>query len=115
VGVDEKHEDAVFAAGIPREITLGVGRSLRVELRSAAGGGYTWSATHAAGERGVSRVDIALGELPPPSDPPTSALAPVFMVVTADREGVELWRIRLAREWQPTQPLVEIDVRVIVH
>jgi hypothetical protein len=101
-------------ADLPSRIELGASAEVRLPLPSAAGGGYVWSAAPTGGDAGAARMRIEVGPMPPRGGEPTSALAPVTLVVAGDRPGVASWRLRLARPWEPDRPLVDRLVEVTV-
>jgi|SRR5450759_862133 len=103
-----------FGADIPPRVELAPGAEFRLSLPSAAGGGYVWTSSFVGGDAGTARIEIEIGSLPPPGDEPTSALAPVTLVVAGVRPGTGSWRLTLARPWEPTRPPVDRLVEVAV-
>ncbi len=100
---------------IPERLELAVGQSERLPLPSASGGGYAWKLDPVADAADVARVEVELGPVPPRGDQPTSAQAPVTLIVAALRPGSAVWRLRLVRVWQPESPLVERRLEIAVR
>jgi len=113
-GVDDG-AGAAFGGRIPDRLELSAGESYRLDLPSAAGGGYLWESSLAEGDPGTVRVEIEVGPMSPPGEEPTSAAAPVALVATAARPGSAVWRLRLVRVWQRESPLVDRLLEVVVR
>ena len=91
-----------WTTGLPEHLDLPVGQAATVEL-PAAHGGYDWSVTSSAPD--VVAAAVQLGEAPGQGATPTSGSAPQRLVIEPRARGSAELELRLARPWQPQEPL----------
>jgi predicted secreted protein len=89
---------------LPTAVTLEVGEHRRLDLPSASGGGYQWTA-EVSGT--AASAELETGPVPDPGSPPSSTSAPEFLVIEARATGRVEIRLRLVRSWEPNAPLAD--------
>lgn len=99
---------------VPASIEVARGGAARFPLLSGSGSGNVWTVESLSGQDvAVARVET--GPLPRQrGNPPTAAGAPVTLVVEGLSPGRARLRVRLARPWEPDDPVVDEEVEVVV-
>lgn len=109
--------DTRFTAGLPQALTLTVGRTVQLPLRSAMGAGNSWQS-----RVDNDNVDARLVVLPPNRDdqpagglPPGTSSATEVLVLTGIRPGTATLTLRLGRPWEPGDPLAVHHIGLTVE
>lgn len=99
---------------VPASVKVARGDAARIELLSASGSGNLWSVEPLEGTT-VADARVEVGPMPRPAgNPPAAAGAPVVLVVVGASPGRTRFRVRLARPWEPDDPVVDQEMEVVV-
>ena len=98
---------------VPEQVAVGCGKSIRLEIGSAAGAGYRWELSPISGGLEVASLRIVTEPLEHPPIPDNRP-ASTFLHIEGKAAGTAVWRLKLVRPWMPEAVLADHRVTVTV-